>query len=143
MDLWITDPLFNSTEKTGSAPPGGLNDTVRLTRTRTPPHCALPYHLWYQFCRVWFIIEMTWQFGITAAIQCQYQQPSFPDCLLIQPPGLMLLRVSAYWGSEYRCLKKALILTYTLCTMGTASLQVLAVSKIYRTRGSRSPITRS
>ena len=27
----ITDPLFDSTEKTGSAPPGGLNDMVSLT----------------------------------------------------------------------------------------------------------------
>ena len=41
IDVWITDCLFNSAEKTGSAPPGGLNDTVRLTCTL--PRCALPY----------------------------------------------------------------------------------------------------
>jgi hypothetical protein len=46
---------------------------------------------------------------------------------------LMLLRVSAYWGSEYPCLKKCLILIYTLCTMATAALQMVAVSKVYRT----------
>jgi len=46
---------------------------------------------------------------------------------------LMLLRVSAYWGSDYPCLKKALILIYTICTMATAALQMVAVSLIYRT----------
>ena len=51
----------------------------------------------------------------------------------MQALGLMVLRVSAYWGSEYPCLKKALIFIYTLCTMGTAALQMVAVSKIYRT----------
>jgi hypothetical protein len=47
-------------------------------------------------------------------------------------PGLMLLRVSAYWGSDYRSLKKGLLVVYVLCSMGTASLQMLAGSKFYR-----------
>ena len=61
-----------------------------------------------------------------------------PEWPLMQPPGLMLLRVSAYWGLEYPRLKKALVLTYTLCTMATAALQMVAVSKIYRTLSSHS-----
>ena len=51
----------------------------------------------------------------------------------MQALGLMVLRVSAYWGSEYPCLKKCLLFIYTLCTMATAAVQMLAVSKIYRT----------
>jgi len=46
---------------------------------------------------------------------------------------LMLLRVSASWGSDYPCLKKALIFIYTICTMATASLQMVTISLIYRT----------
>jgi len=41
--LPTTDRLFNSTEKTGSAPPGGLNNTVSLThrplRSPSPFYC--------------------------------------------------------------------------------------------------------
>jgi hypothetical protein len=55
----------------------------------------------------------------------------------MQAPGLMLLRVSAYWGSNYPFLNKGLITIYILCTMGTASLQMLAVSKFYRRFSSR------
>ncbi len=51
----------------------------------------------------------------------------------MQVLGLMLLRVSAYWGSEYPCLKKGLAFIYTLCTMATAALQIVAASKFYRT----------
>jgi len=46
---------------------------------------------------------------------------------------LMLLRVSAYWGSDYPCLKKALIFIYAICTMATASIQVVTISLVYRT----------
>jgi len=63
----MTDRLFNPTEKTGSAPPGGLNDLVSLTLHPIAPTLTIVI----QFCRIWFITEMTWQFCITASIQCK------------------------------------------------------------------------